>query len=306
MAAARKVMVTGASGLLGRQICAVMAENGWEVTGLAYSRASGSLVKVDIRDNETLSQVFDQYRPSVVIHSAAERRPDEVKKDENKARHLNVKVTENITALCRENQCYMIYISTDYVFDGTSPPYKPHDKPNPLNTYGQTKLDGELATLMYPNSSVVRVPILYGPVENLDESAVTILFKAFYGTDSSPMSDFERRYPTHTRDVAKFISKLSDKCLIEPSVCSRVWHFSNSECLTKYGMSLLMGKVFGLSTDHLVPVREPSKGTLRPYNNQFDMSETLKHFSLDFVSFEDGIRDALHPFSELINRDAIK
>lgn len=73
----------------------------------------------------------------------------------------------------------LIYISTDYVFDGTTPPYEVEDKPNPLNFYGQTKLDGEEAIKsVYPEAVILRVPILYGSTEYNGESAINVLIDA--------------------------------------------------------------------------------------------------------------------------------
>jgi S-adenosylmethionine synthetase len=274
-----------------------MKTRNWNVIGLAYSRAKDDLIRVDLQDNESLTKIFEVYRPSVVIHSAAERRPDHVQKDEDKAKALNVTATQNITSLCSKYRSFLIYISTDYVFDGTSPPYGPDHTPNPLNTYGQLKYQGELATQAYKDSAVVRVPILYGPIEYLEESAVTVLFKALISKEPSPMSDYERRYPTHTDDVAKFIDELSNECLVNSSSCCGIWHFSGNQCLTKYQMSLLMAKVFGIESDHLVAVKEPSKGgTPRPYDNTFDCSKTESHFNIELTPFENGIRDVLISF----------
>lgn len=73
----------------------------------------------------------------------------------------------------------LIYMSTDYVFDGTTPPYEVEDKPNPLNFYGQTKLDGEEAIKsVYPEAVILRVPILYGSTEYNGESAINVLIDA--------------------------------------------------------------------------------------------------------------------------------
>ena len=84
------------------------------------------------------------------------------------------KATETIAKQVNMNGGFMLYISTDYVFDGTSAPYKATDIPNPLNLYGKTKLQGEFSTLENcPNSGILRVPILYGEVEYIKESAVT-------------------------------------------------------------------------------------------------------------------------------------
>ena len=172
----RRVLVTGASGLLGRAILKefTRCQDRWEALGLAYSRTKGNLKKLDLRNKDEVARVVEEFRPTIVIHSAAERRPDIVEKNEEETKMLNVTATRNIAEASSKADAFFLYISTDYVFDGSNPPYKPTDKPNPLNKYGQSKLEGENVALEFlPKSGVLRVPILYGPVEYIHESAVT-------------------------------------------------------------------------------------------------------------------------------------
>ena len=172
----KRVLVTGASGLLGRAILKefTQCQDGWEALGLAYSRAKGNLKKVDLKNKDDVASIVEEFKPNIVIHSAAERRPDIVEKNEEETKMLNVTATRNIAEASSKADAFFLYISTDYVFDGSNPPYKPTDKPNPLNKYGQSKLEGENVTLEFlPRSGVLRVPILYGPVEYIHESAVT-------------------------------------------------------------------------------------------------------------------------------------
>ena len=97
----------------------------------------------------------------------------------NEQLQLNVETPRNLGKVCKENGIMLIYISTDYVFDGTTPPYEVEDKPNPLNFYGQTKLDGEEAIKsVYPEAVILRVPILYGSTEYNGESAINVLIDA--------------------------------------------------------------------------------------------------------------------------------
>ena len=182
MASKRRVLITGASGLLGRSIFKTFSgSDQWEVLGLAHSRASGALRKVNLLDFDEAKRVVEEFRPDVLIHSAAERRPDVVENDQETSTKMNVGVSEILASAVNElnkdlpkAEHYMLYISTDYVFDGKSPPYKPTDKPNPLNKYGKAKLQGEQVVLScLPAAGILRVPILYGCVEYLQESAVT-------------------------------------------------------------------------------------------------------------------------------------
>lgn len=182
MASNRRVLITGASGLLGRAILKQFADSGkWEVLGLAHSRATGALKKVNLLDFNETKRVVKEFKPHVLIHSAAERRPDVVENDEETSTKMNVGVTETLASTISElnsdleiPEHFMLYVSTDYVFDGRSPPYKPLDEPNPLNKYGKSKLAGEkVMQKNHPDGGILRVPILYGNVEYLKESAVT-------------------------------------------------------------------------------------------------------------------------------------
>ena len=182
MASKHRVLITGGSGLLGRAILKLFSNSDqWEVLGLAHSRTTGALKRVNLLDFEEAKRVVKEFKPHVLIHSAAERRPDVVENNEEACIKMNVGVTEILALTINElnsglemPEHFMLYISTDYVFDGKSPPYKPLDKPNPLNKYGKSKLAGEQVMLKsHPGGGILRVPILYGNVEYLKESAVT-------------------------------------------------------------------------------------------------------------------------------------
>ena len=105
-----------------------------------------------------------------------QRFPDKVEADYEAALRINVESSRNIAEACKEVGARMIYISTDYVFDGSHPPYFPDNEPHPLNKYGESKLGGEKAVLAVDDKFLVlRIPVLYGGVTKLNESAVTIL-----------------------------------------------------------------------------------------------------------------------------------
>ena len=101
----------------------------------------------------------------------------------------------------------LIYISTDYVFDGSAAPYSHLAVPKPANKYGETKLAGELAVMEEDSSSLcLRVPVLYGPVQDLKESALTVLLDVLKNSSSpATLSSYEVRCPAHTGDIAKIL-----------------------------------------------------------------------------------------------------
>lgn len=293
---ARKVTVTGASGLLGREVVHRFLHDQWECLGLAFSRARDLLVKVDLCDKDQVEKILEDFRPTVVVHLAAERRPDVVEKRLEATKALNVSATDTLADLCDKRGIFLLYISTDYVFDGKNAPYKPGDVTNPLNAYGQSKRDGEKAVLKYSMNAVLRVPVLYGEVETLGESAVTTLFSDVLDS-SKPrkLSDYERRYPTHVVDVANICVRLAEKYLISGSI-GGIWHWSGQECFTKYTMACTMAEVFGLPSGHLIPVREPSGGAVRPYDTHLDCTATETALDTQQTIFKEGICQVLQPF----------
>lgn len=286
-----RAIVTGASGLLGREVLKCFALGKWEVLGLAYSRARNNLQKVDLCDPAQVEEVLAQFHPDVVIHCAAERRPDVVANQKDKAVALNVSATQILANECSKRSVYLLYISTDYVFDGKNPPYVPSAPTNPINAYGLTKRDGESVILEHAEFSVLRIPILYGPLESLGESAVTSLFSlVLEPTKPAKVSDYEQRYPTHVANCAQVCLGLAEKKL------AGIWHYSGKEPFTKYKMALAMAEVFGLSGNHLTGVTEPSPGAVRPYDCHLDSSAIEKIVPVTYIPFKEGIKTVLEPF----------
>ena len=287
-----KVLITGASGLLGRSLLKCFKDKEWRVQGLAYTRASENLKKVDLTDVSQLEAAFGAFLPDVVVHAAAERRPDVVEKNQSEVEKLNVGVTKSLAEICKGHSKRLIYISTDYVFDGKDAPYAPGSPTNPINSYGVTKRDGEKEVLQYPDFSILRVPILYGPVETLGESAVTVLFKSVKQPDKkAEMNAFQRRYPTHVADVAQVCEQLAEKHLTAPGA-GGIWHFSGTEVHTKYSMASVMADCFGLDKAHLVPTQDTG-GVTRPFDCHLDSSCTMASFNVSVTPFSEGIKQVL-------------
>ena len=155
-----KIFVTGVGGQLGHDVMNELAKRGYEGVGSdiapEYSGAAdGSAVtkmpyvQLDITDKEAVEKVLTEIKPDVVVHCAAWTAVDLAEDDDKveKVRKVNVTGTENIALACKKLDCKMVYLSTDYVFDGMgTEPWQPDCKTyKPLNVYGETKLGGELA-----------------------------------------------------------------------------------------------------------------------------------------------------------------
>ena len=134
-----KVLVTGAKGMLGQDLCPILEDNGYDVV-------ETDVDIMDITKPESIDKMFSYEKPEIVIHCAAYTNVDKAEEDLETARLINAKGTENIAKACKKYDATMVYISTDYVFNGQGKePYKPFDKTEPLNNYGLTKWEGETA-----------------------------------------------------------------------------------------------------------------------------------------------------------------
>ena len=162
-----KVLITGASGLLGRAVHEQARELQHDIRALAFTRSDPDkqLVKLDLTDEDALTQCLNDFQPDIIVHTAAERRPDVVEKNPQASQAINVDVPANLARVAAQlpSTPLLISISTDYVFDGSKPPYKVDDEPNPLNAYGVSKLQGERAVSANAKPGYftnVRVPVL--------------------------------------------------------------------------------------------------------------------------------------------------
>lgn len=295
-----KAIVTGASGLLGRAVVKEFQASNWEVQGWAFSRVREGLKRVDISNKQEVQQAVSEFKPDVIIHSAAERRVDVFEKEPEKAGKINLEGTQIICEAAVSVKAWVLFISTDYVFDGTDPPYKPEDKPNPLNKYGQSKAEGENITLsVNPGNAVLRVPILYGEIETLSESAVTVLFTKVKDTlNKALMCDQQRRFPTHCDDVAFVIQQLAERRLKDSSI-KGIFHWSNDENMTKYDMAVTMADLCGLPSDHIERDTTPSGSANRPQNAQLDCSRVEDLGISRRTKFAEAIANILKPFQNI-------
>ena len=255
----------------------------------------------------TLQDVVSKTKPNFIVHAAAERRPDQCSNNEEGTMAMNVLATKYMTEAANEHGATLLYISTDYVFDGTSPPYTPSDNPNPLNFYGKSKLAGEEACLeVGKDSFVLRVPILYGPVEYIEESAITIIGTSLLSSKPSIQDNWAQRFPTHVQDVASVcLSFASSSLSSSPSSSSspspspyagKIFHFGGNEQHTKYTIALLMAKLLGKDSSHLSPSNDPTPGASRPQNAQLDSSDVEKLGFYVHTPLAEGLAEALKPF----------
>lgn len=194
-----KILVTGADGMLGQDLCPILEKYNYNVI-------KTDIKTLDITDFDTAQTVINAHSPDMIIHCAAYTNVDKAEEDFETAKLINASGTENIAKICALKNIPILYISTDYVFDGKKQtPYKPDDNPNPINNYGLTKFYGEKAILKYCSKYfIVRTSWLYGIYgKNFVETMISLAAKP----ELKVVND-QTGCPTWTVDLSNGIIKL--------------------------------------------------------------------------------------------------
>ena len=195
----KKVLVTGANGMLGQDLCPILKENGYDVIPTDINT-------LDITDEQNVKSVLSEYKPDIVIHCAAYTNVDKAEEDYNTAHKINAVGTENLAKVCGADDITMVYISTDYVFSGNdNKNYKPDDKTAPLNNYGLTKWEGEQAVRKFCKKYyITRTAWLYGiHGKNFVETMISLSDKP-----ELKVVDDQTGCPTWTVELCNGILKL--------------------------------------------------------------------------------------------------
>ncbi len=301
-------MLTGSTGLLGRALTkALESRPDFYYTATAFSRAVPPAVRLDLNDSDAVSAFVDEYRPDIIIHAAAERRPDAVEIHGKEARRLNVEATGTLAGAGARNNALFIYISTDSVFDGINPPYFPDSPVNPLNEYARLKLEGENRVAeAYGNrasekTAVVRIPLLYGPFVSLEECSVSEMAKTLLDTTPKRVEHWTVRYPAHVDDVSAAILAVADALRRgdvekQKPASPALYLLSGDTAFTKYEMVVEMAKALGIDSSYLSPDAAPPKGAPRPKDCRMDTAALARIGFVQRKAFAREIAALVSPF----------
>jgi dTDP-4-dehydrorhamnose reductase len=296
-----RIAVIGASGLVGRAVVRELGTRAdWKVIGTAHRRADHRTVALDIRDAAAIEAFVAQHAPDAIVIAAAERRPDVCERDPELARALNVEAVETIATAAKRRGAWVLSLSTDYVFDGTNPPYRTDDPPCPINAYGRSKLDGERALQQATDfGCVLRLPLLFGHIVEWQESAVTslvpaVVASAAHNAPAAVMDDWATRYPTFTGDVAYVIRQLLERYEQGEPICG-IAHWSAAEPMTKFEIAKRIARALGVAA-RIEPQRASADATPRPRDCQLDASRLEALGIGRRTPFDTALRSVLDAF----------
>lgn len=264
-----KVLVTGVKGQLGFDVVNELKKRGHTAIGV-------DIEEMDITDKASVEKVINEVKPNVVIHCAAWTAVDSAEEEENisKVRNVNAKGTENIAKVCKALDIKMVYISTDYVFDGQgTEPWKPDCKDyKPLNVYGQTKLEGELAvSTNLDKFFIVRIAWVFGVNGN---NFIKTMLKLSDKYDTLRVVNDQIGTPTYTYDLARLLVDM-----VETDKYGYYHATNEGGYISWYDFACEIFKQAGKDVN-VIPVTTEEYGlskAARPFNSRLDKSKLVEN-----------------------------
>lgn len=288
------ILITGSNGLLGQYLVRDLASAGYKIiaTGRGKNRlpeyAGVNYISLDITDNAAVLETIEKNKPDIVVHAAAMTQPDACELNKEECWVTNVQATAYLAEAVQKTGSTIIYVSTDFVFDGKDGPYKEDDDTAPVNYYGESKLAAEEIIKQSNNRwAIVRTVLVYGNIlSGTRSNIVTWVKDNLEQRKNIKVVDDQIRTPTYVEDLSKGIM------LIIKNNAQGIFHISGKEVLTPYQMALQVADYFSLDKSLMEKVNAStfSQPAQRPLKTGFVITKAEKELGFAPVSFMEGIR----------------
>ena len=245
----KRLLVTGASGFLGWNICSA-ASRAWEVFGVEFAGRvkipNVKMVNTDLTDFQELKGLFSNIQPDAVIHAAAASKPNYCQVNQTESCRINVETSVEIADLCAERNIPLVFTSTDMVFDGLNPPYKEEDTVCPVNIYGEQKVLAEERIMdRYPEAVVCRLSLMFGYSPEASTFFQQIIQSMRKGMELQLFSDEYRTFVSAGSVVSGIFLALEN--------ISGILHLGGNERVSRYDFGKLAAQVFQIDNAKLLP-----------------------------------------------------
>ena len=264
-----KFLVTGSAGLVGQQVVKDLSKSNQVFSCYNESKPEyGNSVKMDLKNYEMVSSILTEIKPDVVIHLGAMTGVDLCEKEKTSASEINTKATEIIAKECSKLNSFLVYVSTDYVFDGNFGMYKEDDVANPLGFYGKSKLEGEKAVQNFStNWCIVRTSTPFGlhptkksfpmwVIENLQkQKQIDVLIDQFTS-------------PTYVPNLSRMLIEISERHI------TGIIHAAGASKISRYQMASMVSDKLNLDGTLLkqISMNKMKWVAQRPKDSSLDVS----------------------------------
>jgi dTDP-4-dehydrorhamnose reductase len=266
------ILITGGSGSLGWTLGGLLAPRCKVIASYCSNPAiprGAEAVRVDLRDQGTISQVVDRSRPDIIIHLAAVTDPDACEQDPEVASRINFEATSEIADAARKCGCKLVFASTDLVFDGARGDYTEDDSPHPLSRYGMTKLRAEQAVSgTCKHGFTFRSSLIYGRRSPSRPNFLSRVLGRLAKGERIQLFTDQRRNPIFVDDLARAVIEA-----IGHDVAG-LYHLGGADVVTRYQFGKLVCQAFGYDEDLLVPIRmrDFTYAAERPLDSTLDIT----------------------------------
>jgi len=264
-----KVLVTGSAGLVGQQVVKDLSNSHQVFSCYNESKPEyGDSVKMDLKNREMISSILTEKKPDIVIHLGAMTGVDLCEKEKTSASEINTKATEIIAKECSKLNSFLVYVSTDYVFDGNLGMYKEDDVTNPLGFYGKSKLEGEKVVQNFStNWCIARTSTPFGlhptkksfpmwVIENLQkQKQIDVLTDQFTS-------------PTYVPNLSRMLIEISERRI------TGIIHVAGASKTSRYQMASMVSDKLNLDSTLLkqISIDKMKWVAQRPKDSSLDVS----------------------------------
>ncbi len=279
-----RILVIGASGFIGRYLVRRLEESQSHGIWATYrSRPPGSdsnsWCRIDLADSDALPELFRLSRPEVVVHLAAMADVGACERDPDRATAVNVHATSAIARLCGQHEARLVFVSTEYVFDGLSGFYAEDDIPSPNTHYGRTKFEAEQAVAaMGDHGAIVRTSIVYGWPLQAHRNFAPWLVDRLRSVQAYYVPTEVLRTPVYVEHLADGIAKLVEEHH------TGVHHIAGRDWVSMYEFASAIADGFGLDRELVIPDESHDPDRLG-----LDCERTMGRLGLEHFGLEEGI-----------------
>lgn len=289
-----KILVTGSNGLLGQKLTDLLIQHN-NITLIAtargadrYPQQSGyTYVSLDITNEVHVHEVLTQYKPDVVINTAAMTNVDACESDKAGCDQLNVNAVKYLVDACNANHIHLVHVSTDFIFDGTHGPLTEDEKPNPLSYYGLSKLKAEeIIKEKCQSWGIARTVLVYGVVNDMSRSNIVLWAKSNLeqGKTINVVCD-QFRTPTLAEDLAMGCY------LMATQKATGIFNISGADYMSVFDLVYMVADFWKLNKSLLniatsEGIKQPAK---RPPITGFNISKAQQVLGYKPKTFKEGL-----------------
>ncbi len=295
--------MTGSSGLIGRQLCLEASRMGYEVYAAEHKTdiEVGIPVKLDLLNVPSIESAYEESRPEVVIHAAALTDVDLCEKEPELAFRMNSNATAQIALQAKRNRAFLIYISTDYVFDGTKGMYKETDEAKPINVYGLSKLKGEEFVKEFADEwCIVRLSTPYG-IHNKRRTFPEYVIEKLTKGEKLRVAYDQFTSPTYVPNFCRMLLEVAERGIQD------IIHLSGSVRASRLDVAIKVAELLNLDRTLIEPtlLSELKLIAKRPKDSSLDVSKALQILKEKPMTLDAGLNAFIQNFYRLKAGDNI-